>query len=150
MKVVINDNDSKEGNDQRTNSRAQRCGKEIQNASRKQDCKIKSGEVMVQEQLTLHNEKWKIVKAPSNGEKAADCVIFNDSTLLQSVWNLISTSTEQPTMIKILIATLVAQNQDPSRHGIKYDGPRAKPPNKWIPKKINLSMALHPEILLPL
>lgn len=76
---------------------------------------------MMQEQLALHNEKGKIVHAPSDGEKAADCVIFNDSTLLQSAWNLTSKSTEQPTMIKILIATFVTQNQGPSRDDIKYD-----------------------------
>ena len=61
MQIVINDDNSNESGYQQASLSAQRCGKEIEDRSRKQDCKIKSREIMVQEQLALHDEKWEIM-----------------------------------------------------------------------------------------
>lgn len=50
--------------------------KQIKDGTRAQDGKVEGREVVVQEELTLHEEKGKIVQGPADNEEAADLVVY--------------------------------------------------------------------------
>jgi hypothetical protein len=52
--------------------------KQIKHGARAQDGKVQGRKVVVQEELTLHNEEGKVVHCPANDEEAADFVVYAD------------------------------------------------------------------------
>ena len=77
---VINGNDSKDPSNLKPDLRSQgRCGK-IKNTAGDKNSKIESGEIVMEEELALHEEKREVVQSPTYDQKATNRVVLNDAT----------------------------------------------------------------------
>lgn len=95
----------------------------------RQDGEEESWEVVVQEELALHQEEWEIVKCPSENE-SADLVV---ETL---EWHV----------VEVLVAALPSQENDALEDGEDGDSDGRRPPDNWVTDEIDLAVLLAPEV----
>lgn len=78
MLEVPDSDDSEDTGNLQANAGAESRGGEVEDTAREKNCEVKSGEVVVKEQLAAHNEEREIVQAPSDEEEATEGVVFHD------------------------------------------------------------------------
>lgn len=91
--------------------------------------KVKSWEVVVQKQLTLHQVEWKVVESPSENH-STDFVI---KTLKDSV-------------AVVVEAALPSEDSQTFEDDIEKDGNSRRPPDKRVANEIDLTVILAPEV----
>jgi len=69
------DQDENDTSDLDPSSRSKARGGEVEDSAKGEDRKPKRGEVVVQEELTLHEEEGEVVQRPSDDEERADFVV---------------------------------------------------------------------------
>lgn len=52
--------------------------KQVKDGARAQDSKVQGGKVVVEEELTLHEEEGEVVHCPADDEEAADFIVYAD------------------------------------------------------------------------
>lgn len=104
-------------------------GDKVVHLTKRNNGKVKGREVVVQEELSLHEEKWEIMESPSKHCRA----------------NLVIETLE-------LDVAVIAVTSLPSEHGqalekdVKADGGSRAPPDEWISNQINLAVVFAPEV----
>ena len=76
VRVVPNGEDEEYSRNLQANARAKRCCKKVKDTAREKDGVVKSGEVVMQEQLAVHEEEWEVVQEPAQCEESADGVVL--------------------------------------------------------------------------
>jgi hypothetical protein len=52
----------------------------IKDSTQEKDSEIKSGKVMMEEELTGHQEEGGVVETPTQREESAEAAVFNDNS----------------------------------------------------------------------
>ena len=94
-----------------------------------QDGEEESREVVVQEELALHQEEWEVVEGPSEN-KSADLVV---ETL---EWHV----------VEVLVAALPSQESDTLKDGKDGDCDGGRPPDDWVADEVDLTVLFAPEV----
>lgn len=97
--------------------------------------------------MALHEEEGEIVQRPPDGEESTHLVILDDSTYLSVQSGLTVLIITKRTIVEIFIASLFPKDHETTGNRIHHNGKSAQPPNKGIPKEINLTMVLDPKVL---
>lgn len=104
-------------------------GNKVVGLAEGEDGEVESWKVVVQEQLTLHQEEWKVVERPSQN-KGTNLVV---ETL---EWHA----------VEVLITTLPSQESNALENGEDSDGDGRGPPDNWVADEVNLAVVLAPEV----
>lgn len=102
---------------------------------------------MVQEELAGHEEEWEVVKEPAEDEEAAEAIVKHD---LSCGSRQISTPGRAKveggllTVVQVLVAALVAKDEETSNADVGEDGERREQPDEGVADEVDLSVILDP------
>lgn len=104
-------------------------GEEIVDLAESDDAKVKGGEVVMQKELSLHEEERKVVECPAENGSA----------------NLI-VETLKGNVLVVVAASLPAKNSKTLEGNVESNGSRGAPPDQWVANKVDLTVVLAPEV----
>lgn len=128
---------------------------EIKDRAEAEDSEVEGRKVVVEEELSLHEEEWQVMERPAEDEETTDFVVISHN----SCWAmkccqrvLKGLRHRKPrgwllTIAEILVAPLLPQDQQPPSRQIQSNGQRASPPDHRVPDQVDLLVVLNPEIL---
>jgi len=102
---------------------------EVKDLAESDDGKVQGGEVVMKEELTLHEIEWEVVECPAQ-HRGADLVIEAFESLVGIV----------------AAAALPPKDSEPLKQNIDDHCSRGTPPNEGVADQVNLGVVLAPEV----